>query len=288
MNQETLINLLSEHRLSDCSMDFLETIKFQDYHVEAPERFDIIAYVNNSKDMAKKIFDSYYEVGFCETFDLKISESVSDKFSKLKEINDRRKSTRKFSKEPISLEVLSDFLQLFYCITGEEVKNMYGDNLVRKTRNIASGGSMYPTEIFLINNRIEGIPQGAFRYNVYQFQLELIQQVTKKGEMDEIHKILMKTDGKNTTIDFENASAFVVFTSVLNKHSFKYRDFGLALSFMEIGEFVHAAYLASSAVDIACCTYGGIINDKMNSYLNLKNPLHLPLTYMAIGNPIII
>lgn len=284
MNQNTVSNLLSEHRLSNSSLDFLESIKFQDFHIDTPERFEIISYVNNSPDFAKKIFESYYEVGFCETFDLKTSISKSDKFLNLKKINEGRKSIRKFSEEPISFETLSNFLQLFYTITGEETKYMQGETLIRKTRNIASGGSMYPTEIFLINNKINDLPKGAYRYNVYSFQLELINKVETEQEMNELHKILMKTEGKSATTDFQNASAFIVFTSVLNKHSFKYQDFGLVLSLIEMGEFIHSAYLASSALDLACCTYGGLLNDKMNDYLDLKNPLHLPLTYMAIGN----
>jgi len=284
MNQNTVSNLLSEHRLSDSSLDFLENIKFQEFHTDTPDRFEIISYVNNSPDMAKKIFESYYEVGFCETFDLKTSATNTDKYLKLKEINEGRKSIRKFSDEPISMEVLSNFLQLFYSITGEESKYMQGEELIRKTRNIASGGSMYPTEIFLFNNKIKEIPLGIYRYNVYNFQLELINKTETEQEVNDFYKILMKTEGKNTTTDFDNASAFIIFTTVLNKHSFKYQDFGLLLSLIEIGEFIHAGYLATSALEIACCTYGGMINDKMNQYLDLKNPLHLPLTYMAIGN----
>ncbi|MGQ7854390.1 SagB/ThcOx family dehydrogenase [Pedobacter sp. WC2501] len=286
MNQETLSNLLSEHRLSNSSLDFLETIKFQEFHKDTPERFEIISYVNNSPDMARKIFESYYEVGFCDTYNLKTSDKKTEKQINLEKINEQRQSIRKFSSEPVSQEILGDFFRLFYTITGEEIKSMREQTLVRKKRNIASGGSMYPTEIFMINNKITELPKGAYRYNVFNFQLELIHKIETEEEMHELHKILMKTEGKSTTTDFENASVFLIFTSVLNKHSFKYQDFGLALSLIEIGEFIHAAYLASSALDIACCTYGSMINDKMSAYLDLKNPLHIPLTYMAIGNKV--
>lgn len=284
MNQNTVSNLLSEHRLSDSSLDFLELIKFQDFHIETPDRFEIITYINNSPYFAKKTFESYYEVGFCETFPLKTSRSKSDKYLNFIQINKDRKSTRKFSNIPISFKNLSEFLQLLYRITGEETKNVQGHNIIRKRRNIASGGSMYPTEVFIINNKIEQLPKGAYRYNIYNVELELVHKTENEQDMSEVYKLFMKKDSKSSTIDFENASAFIVFTSILNKHSFKYKDFGLVLSLVEIGEFIHSGYLAASVLDLACCAYGGLINDKMNKYLDLRNPLHLPIIYMALGN----
>ena len=143
---------------------------------------------------------------------------------------------------------------------------------------------MYSTEIFFVNNKMLEIPKGVYRYNVYTFQLELIKEIKTEEEMNNLYLIFMKTPGKNQTTDFENASGFVIFSSIFNKHSFKYKDFGILLSLVENGEFIHAAYLACAALEIGCCIYGGLLSDKMNDYLDLRNPLHLPLTYMTIGN----
>lgn len=284
MNQEKVLNLFSEHRLKDSSLDFLESLKFLKYQMETPEKFELISYVNSSPEIIKKIFNSYYETGFCETFSLKKSNSVSQKHQSFKVINRERKSTRKFSEIPMSFVDLSDFLSVFYSITGNEEINLKGEKVLRKTRNIASGGSLYPTEIFIINNKIKDIPIGAFRYNVYNSELELIKDFKDEENRILFYEAMMKSDNNSTSIDYENASFFIVFSSVINKHSFKYQDFGIALSMIEIGEFIHSAYLSSSALDYGCCAYGGFLNNKMSELLELSNPLHLPLICMAVGN----
>ena len=284
MNQEKVLNLFSEHILKDSSLDFLESLKFLKYQMETPEKFELISYVNSSPEIIKKIFNSYYETGFCETFSLKKSNSVSQKHQSFKVINRERKSTRKFSEIPMSFVDLSDFLSVFYSITGNEEINLKGEKVLRKTRNIASGGSLYPTEIFIINNKIKDIPIGAFRYNVYNSELELIKDFKDEENRILFYEAMMKSDNNSTSIDYENASFFIVFSSVINKHSFKYQDFGIALSMIEIGEFIHSAYLSSSALDYGCCAYGGFLNNKMSELLELSNPLHLPLICMAVGN----
>ncbi|OXA69335.1 hypothetical protein B0A58_15475, partial [Flavobacterium branchiophilum NBRC 15030 = ATCC 35035] len=196
MTQDTLANLLSENRLSDISLEFLESIKFKPYHLETSERFEIISYVNNSPSIVKKISNSQYQVGFCKKIDLKPSKLEEDVNTlSLNNININRKSTRKYSSEPISFQEFSDFLRLFYCITGEEVLKPQGEEIVRKRRNIASGGSMYPAEIFFVNNRITDIEKGVYRYNIYTSQIEQLKVFYNEEDMQFFLKLLMYQGG---------------------------------------------------------------------------------------------
>lgn len=282
MTQEDILNLLAEHQLSVSTLDFLEQIKFKKYDMESLEKFNLIAYVNNNPKLQKKIHDSYYDIGFCQTFPLLPTRNPSATFLSLDQLNKRRKSNRKFDQSPLEFQDISSFLQLFYTLTGCETFNFKGTEITRYTRNIASGGGLYPTEIHLINHRIAALPLGAYRYNVADFKLELIQAFDTAEKLHEFYETIMKES--STTIDFEQASAFVVFSSILNKQSFKYKDFGVVLSLIEIGEFVHAAYLAGAALNLGCCIFGGFLSNQMNYLLELKNGLHQPFLCMAIGN----
>ena len=179
---------------------------------------------------------------------------------------------------------MSDFLKSFYSITGNEEFIFKNEVVNRKIRNIASGGSLYPTEIFIVNNKVKELPTGAFRYNVHNSELELIKNFNIEENKKLFYEAMMKTENNTVTMDMENTSFFIIFSSVINKHSFKYQDFGVVLSLIEIGEFIHSAYLTSSALDIGCCAYGGFLNNKMSELLELSNPLHLPLICMAVGN----
>lgn len=282
MTQEDILNLLAKHQLSIPTLDFLEQIKFKKYDMESLEKFNLIAYVNNNPKLQKKIHDSYYDMGFCQTFPLLPTRNPSVAFLSLDQLNKKRKSNRKFGTTPLSLQDISSFLHLFYTLTGCETFDFKGTEITRDTRNIASGGGLYPTEIYLINHRIAALPLGAYRYNVVDFKLELIQAFDTAEKWNEFYAIIMKESA--TSIDFEQASTFVVFSSILNKQSFKYKDFGVVLSLVEIGEFVHAAYLAGAALNLGCCIFGGFLSNQMNHLLELKNGLHQPFLCMAVGN----
>ena len=55
MKQETILNLFSQHRLKDSTLEFLESLKFLKYQMETPEKFELISYVNSSPNIVKKI-----------------------------------------------------------------------------------------------------------------------------------------------------------------------------------------------------------------------------------------
>ncbi|MGG5506129.1 MULTISPECIES: SagB/ThcOx family dehydrogenase [unclassified Myroides] len=282
MTQEDILNLLAEHQLSEPTLAFLDQIKFKRYDRESREKFTLISYVNNNPNLQKRIYEACYDVGFCPTFSLPSERNPSAAFWALNQLNKKRKSSRTFAIEPLTLQDISGFLQLFYTLTGCEIVDFKGTEITKYTRNIASGGALYATEIYVINHRIKELPLGAYRYNVVDFTLELVKPLDTKESMNAFYETIMKTP--TAVIDFEQTSAFVVFSSILNKHSFKYKDFGVVLSLVEIGEFVHAAYLAGAALEIGCCVFGGILSNQLNELLELKSKLHQPFLCMAIGN----
>ena len=281
MTHEEILNLLSEHQLSMSTLDFLEQVKFKKYDIETLDKFTLIAHVNNNPSLQKKIHNSYYEMGFCPSFPLLFTRNPSPSFLSLDRLNKKRKSTRTFTERILSFQEISSFMQLFYTLTGCETVDFKGTTITRHRRNIASGGALYPTEIHLVNHRNEELPLGVYRYNVIDFKLEQIQAFDTQEKKEGFYTAIMHSS--TGAIDYDHATAFLVFSSILNKHSFKYKDFGVVLSLLELGEFVHAAYLAAAALDIGCCSFGGFLNNQMHQLLELKNGLHQPFLCMAIG-----
>ena len=70
----------------------------------------------------------------------------------------RRKSRRKFTEEPLTLEELS-----FLLWATQGVREVMGDSLVTR-RTVPSGGSRHPFETYLFVNRVSGLEPGLFRY----------------------------------------------------------------------------------------------------------------------------
>ena len=113
MTQEELANLYSDHRLSSSTLDFLELLKNYEFQIDYPEKFQLINLVNRNNQSIKKILNSYYEVGFTNTYNLN-NPSVSNEISNFKKINSNRTSTRKYDENPLNFQQLSDFLSNFY------------------------------------------------------------------------------------------------------------------------------------------------------------------------------
>ncbi|WP_317163730.1 SagB family peptide dehydrogenase [Elizabethkingia argenteiflava] len=168
-------------------------------------------------------------------------------------------------------------------MTGEETYEVSGIEIKRSIRNIASGGGVYPTEIFIVNQRIHGLPKGVYHYEVIQEKIALVHPM-ENTDFNQLQYLFMASQHSKSNIDYQGASFFILFTSVLNKHSFKYQDFGILLSLLEVGEFIHSAYLSCSTLDLGGCVFGGILNDEINKFLDLRNPLHYPVVAMAVGN----
>tara|TARA_R110002049_G_scaffold29972_1_gene101905 strand:- start:84024 stop:85223 length:1200 start_codon:yes stop_codon:yes gene_type:complete len=82
-----------------------------------------------------------------------------------------RRTTRRFSHEPMTEPQLSTFLHLGWGSTGT-VENPLGDVFVRKTS--PSGGSLHPIEIYPVIMNVEGVPSGLYHYSVRRHGLEQI------------------------------------------------------------------------------------------------------------------
>ena len=282
MKSDTISNILSEHRLTDKALEFLNGIKFEEYHLETLNKFEIIQHVNNSPNLVRKILGSQMETGFCDTFKIKPNDN-SESFKSFEALNNKRKSIRQYSGEEMSFEQLSNFLHLFYIITGSEEFEVHGEKMNRTRRNIASGGSLYPTEVYIACLNIKDLPPGVYRYNVFQGELESIIYLDSEDKKEKFYSSIMHKEGRKANIDFDNANFYLLFTSVINKQSFKYEDFGLFLSFVEIGEFIHSAYLSAAQTNLGCCPFGGILHDQTQQLLKIKNSLHKPFVAMSFG-----
>jgi len=84
-----------------------------------------------------------------------------------------RRTTRRFSEEPMTEAQLSTLLYFGWGAT-ETVDNPLGDVFLRKTS--PSGGSLHPIEVYPIIMNVEGVPNGLYHYSVRRHGLEEISQ----------------------------------------------------------------------------------------------------------------
>jgi len=83
----------------------------------------------------------------------------------------RRKTHRRFSKQQLPLETVSQLLSLVWGVHGYLYSRRYG-NLLRKTS--PSAGARHPGEVYLMALRVKGLRAGLYHYQPATHQLETI------------------------------------------------------------------------------------------------------------------
>ena len=82
-----------------------------------------------------------------------------------------RKTHRRFSKQKLPLETVSQLLSLVWGVSGYLYSPRFG-KLLRKTS--PSGGARHPGEVYLMALRVEGLRPGLYHYHPAYHRLELV------------------------------------------------------------------------------------------------------------------
>ena len=88
-----------------------------------------------------------------------------------------RKTHRRFSKQKLPLETVSQLLYLVWGVTGYRYSPRFG-KLFHKTS--PSGGARHPGEVYLMALRVKGLRAGLYHYQPATHQLEMINTNTSR------------------------------------------------------------------------------------------------------------
>ena len=88
-----------------------------------------------------------------------------------------RKTHRRFSKQKLPLETVSQLLYLVWGVTGYRYSPRFG-KLFHKTS--PSGGARHPGEVYLMALRVKGLRAGLYHYQAATHQLEMINTNTSR------------------------------------------------------------------------------------------------------------
>jgi SagB-type dehydrogenase family enzyme len=122
-----------------------------------------------------------------------------------------RKTHRQFSKQPVTLETVSQLLRLVWGVTGYLHPPTFG-KLLRKTS--PSGGARHPGEVYLMALRVKGLRPGLYHYHPGHHHLERINKNATPGKARLYcgHQRYVR-----------NAAALFLMTAVFRRTMWKYR-----------------------------------------------------------------
>lgn len=183
----------------------------------------------------------------------------------LEDVFMKRKSSRSFSKKPLTLEQLSNLL--YYSAGLRDNKFPYLAN-----RFYPSPGARYPLEVYLISQNSD-LPVSLYHYNVRSHSLEIL--LTMR------HFRYLRYFNQDW---IAKASCIVLITAVFERNTMKYGDRGYRQIMQEAGHLGQNFYLISTALDIGICGIGAYPDDKINKLLGIDGVRETVVYVLAIGN----
>jgi len=277
--KDSIGNIFYDQYLSDHALGFLENVKSNEYN-----NFDnpFVVIINKSEYFQNLIINNTTELGNTEKRELE-TELLKDntQVQQLQKIYENRRSTRKYDESGLSFGELSALLKLSYYNVGENKLVDKEGNMVKRLhprRNIASGGGLYPVDMFIINLKTQDLDKGVYYYNVDKECVETISLFDDDKEVFDAFFTKYRSD-----VEYDKISGFVIFVGNLNRVAFKYRDRGVLFTMIDVGALMHSLYLASSTLGIGCCGIGGYFEDDLHRILKLKTNQQMVLGTIVFG-----
>lgn len=179
----------------------------------------------------------------------------------------QRRSVRSFSGAPLGIEELARLL--FFTYGRTDPRGLF--------RAVASGGALYPLELYAVVFKVDGLDPGVYHYAVETGALDVV----RSGESQAALKQVVNWEG----IEIDNASLAIIMTASFRRNTVKYQDRGYRMVLMEAGEAAQNLSLLASSMGLGTCMLGGFNDDQLSDFLEIDGVDEAPLLPVLVGRP---
>lgn len=174
----------------------------------------------------------------------------------LDDILQRRRSVREFVLGPLGLTAVGQLLHASYGLRGYR----HVDEQWAYDRYSPSAGGLYPLELYVATQAVEGLPDGVYHYDARAHQLELMYTALVHSQVADI------TIGQQMIRD---ANLVIVISAIFERTMWKYGQRGYRYVWLEAGHLGQNLHLVSVALGLGAVAIGGFFDDEMNRLLEL-------------------
>jgi SagB-type dehydrogenase family enzyme len=178
----------------------------------------------------------------------------------------RRRSERNTTREPLSLEELAKILWAAQGVTARA-----GMHLLRTA---PSAGALYPFETYIYIDRVEGVSQGFYHFDVGEFTL------ARLAEGDFNQAITAASLGQPVV---RKAAVVLIWSGMMLRCMVKYRERAVRYIGMDLGHVCQNVQLAATALGLASCPIGAFYDDELNELLDLDGEEETVLYMVTVG-----
>ena len=179
---------------------------------------------------------------------------------------DRRRSRRRYTAEPITIEALSTLLWATQGITLSTAGYQF--------RTAPSAGALYPVETYLSIHRVSDVGQGIYHFNVLDFALEQI----SAGDFAYALTRAALDQGM-----VARGAVLFIWTGIVLRSMWKYRNRCIRYICMDAGHNAQNLQLAATALNLGCCPIGAFYDEEVNEVIRVDGVEETTLYLAAVG-----
>lgn len=178
----------------------------------------------------------------------------------------RRRSQRSYQDRPLSQDELAALLWATQGVTYASRGYLL--------RAAPSAGALYPVETYLAVHRVEGVEPGLWHFQVPDFALELLQACDCRQTLV----------GAGLSQGFLGAAGAVfIWTGVLNRAMWKYRERAIRYLFLDAGHICQNLMLAATALNLGVCPVGAFFDEEVERLVQVDGREEVALYLAAVG-----
>ena len=179
-----------------------------------------------------------------------------------------RRSVRRFSREPLSLELLSTLLYYSLGVKG----STWGIPL----RMFPSAGALQPIEAYIQVNNVEGLDAGIYHYEPDEHMLIELRRGDFRREM---YLYSLQQD------HVRDAPLNIILTIVLGRTESKYGHRAYRYALLDTGHVGMNIYLVSTALGLGTCAVGAYYDRDIDSLIGVDGIEELSIIIYPVGYP---
>ncbi len=199
-------------------------------------------------------------------FDLIDSENLASGEMPLIDVIRRRRSRRKYSEDPLTVDELS-----FLLWATQGMSTAGGDRL----RTVPSGGARHPFETYIVLSKIVGFDPGLYRYLPLDHKLFFIEA---GGEMN--NRLAEACHGQSF---IKTSAVAFIWTVIPYRSEWRYDVIAHKMIAIDAGHLCQNLYLASESIGAGTCAIGAYDQAKMDSFLGVDGEDEFAVYVGSVG-----
>lgn len=211
------------------------------------------------------------EPGYDETktiIDLPVPRDIAVETTDLVKAIENRRSVRKYSEQPLTLDELSFLL---WCTQG--VKEVV--NEIATLRIVPSAGARHAFETYLLVNRVQGLHPGLYRFLALKHKLV---------EVSVDPSLADKITGACLDQRFVSTSAVTfIWVAVPYRMVWRYGERGYRYLHIDVGHVCQNLYLAAEAIDGGVCAIAAFNDEAINNILGIDGKQQFVIYVATLG-----